>query len=130
MPHVEVYNKTTSLGTEGVTATNVAAEAITTAKLVKPSADPAKGAEKAVVVGTSSPARKISAVVTGDAAKKEWAVTHNLGTNLIVVDAYSPETEPARVAIEKVVAKSANEAVITLTAALGAGVAGYLNIVG
>lgn len=118
------------LSAGAVGTTSLAAEAVTSAKLVKPTADPAKGAEKAVVVGAASPAQKVSAVVTGDGAKKEWAVTHNLNTNLIVVDAYSPETEPKRVAIEVITAKSANEAVVTLTAALGAGVAGYINIVG
>lgn len=69
---------------EAVNTEKIAAKAVTAAKLAAPLARPAKPAEKAVTAQAEAhPTSSITFALTGDGAKTEWEVTHNLAALMI-----------------------------------------------
>ena len=117
---------TAQLANGAVTEPKIGANQVTSSRLVKPGAAPAKPAEKAIILTTGSPARKVTAAVTGDGAKTEWAIAHSLETTSVMVVGYKAAAEA--VGENEVLANvtwkpvSTNETTVKTSAAIGAGV--------
>ena len=128
--------ETADIKEEAVTSALIAANAVTGSRLAGASAAPAKPAEGAVTVAVVSPGRKVSAALTGNAAKKGFAIKHNLNTRLLVVSIQKVEAgepgpvEPLVAATVEVKPLSANEVEVIFVVAPGAGTELFVTVIG
>ncbi len=122
------------LGPEAVSEAKIKKGAVSAAKLAAPSAKPAKPAEGATTLAAPSPARKVTAAIVGNGAKKEWVIEHGLETRLVEVAVQIGEgEEPAEVESSsnyKVRAISGKAVEVVFTTAPAAKALLYVTVVG
>ena len=134
MPHFNEYKAATSVGAEGVKATNIEAEAITAPKAKKPQILVASGTESLTAeVGTAGVSRMVVAVYNAKAeASAKVKIKHGLGTEYVTVEAWkasakkatekiTPDGAAIAGAIAKVKMVSNEEIELTLVASVPAG---------